>query len=377
MPADAAAGSADEFWASFNSKIELLQSDVVGAEQLSDMVVLRDKFVEIQAFATDSALVLANYDLKRAQEVLETTSKYIKEKEIEVQPKKKFFFKSKQQVFERMRSEAEGKKAKSSNQQQQQAKSEEATTTNYDTLYIVNGKEGERIVLTTEMIGVANGVMRSLLIRNCKSTTLFARCVLGAVRVEDCEDCRIFLGPCSTSVYLDSIVRGSVFICCHQLRIHKSRDVQLYVRVNGHPIIEDCAGMGFAPYQVSYPRFGDDLKSTGLEDAQCWDNVIDFRWHRSTQSPNWHVILPEQRTEVESGPDDNTEWGAINSDNTTDGHDNTTGRGDGGVNDNPGLPPRPPPDADARVSLSRPVPAPVSVPMPVEAEAEEDEDDEI
>jgi hypothetical protein len=29
--------------------------------------------------------------------------------------------------------------------------------------------------------------------------------------------------------------------------------------------------------------------------ATNWANVVDFRWHRSTQSPNWSVLPEEER----------------------------------------------------------------------------------
>ena len=32
-----------------------------------------------------------------------------------------------------------------------------------------------------------------------------------------------------------------------------------------------------------------------MTDAKCWDSVVDFRWHRTTPSPHWHVIPPFER----------------------------------------------------------------------------------
>jgi hypothetical protein len=29
--------------------------------------------------------------------------------------------------------------------------------------------------------------------------------------------------------------------------------------------------------------------------ASSWDNVVDFRWHKSTHSPCWHVIPDDRR----------------------------------------------------------------------------------
>ena len=48
--------------------------------------------------------------------------------------------------------------------------------------------------------------------------------------------------------------------------------------------------MGFAPYSLMYPELERDMIEAGLRDARCWDNVVDFRWHRTTPSPNWFMI---------------------------------------------------------------------------------------
>ncbi len=123
----------------------------------------------------------------------------------------------------------------------------------------------------------------------------FRTSLLGSVRIENATDCSIYLGPCCTSVYLENAQRCTLYIACHQLRIHKSNGCSLYVKVNGHPIIEDCDAMGFAPYAYSFQGIDADMQAAGLEAAHCWDNIVDFRWHRTTQSPNWHLIQEQSR----------------------------------------------------------------------------------
>ncbi len=305
-----AAPSADAFWLQFNSEITVLQDSLIGVKASSDLVALKDKLTELQTYATNSGLVLANYDVRRAQEVLDTSSKYIKEKEEQIQPRKKFKFKSKHLVLKGLTSVTGITDNTSMDKENVKSQTKEKIID--PTLYVVESKEaGERIVLTAETIGEVNGVMRALHIKNCKGTIIFARCVLGAVRIEHCEDCRIFLGPCSTSVYLDSVMRGCVFITSHQLRIHKCVGPHLYVKVNGHPIIEDCKEMCFAPYHVTYAGLRRDLRLAKLEDAKCWDNVVDFRWHRTTHSPNWRILDVQERTVYEAVKDDEGEtvWG--------------------------------------------------------------------
>ena len=76
------------------------------------------------------------------------------------------------------------------------------------------------------------------------------------------NNCQIYLGPCCTSVYIEECSNIIIFLACHQLRIHRSHNCICYVRVNSHPIIEDCTGFGFAPYSLSYDTILDDYKVT-------------------------------------------------------------------------------------------------------------------
>ena len=54
--------------------------------------------------------------------------------------------------------------------------------------------------------------------------------------------------------------------------------------------------MGFAPYALTYPALSAHLAAAALTEARCWANVVDFRWHRATQSPHWHLLLPAGAT---------------------------------------------------------------------------------
>jgi hypothetical protein len=115
--------------------------------------------------------------------------------------------------------------------------------------------------------------------------------------MENLTNCEIFLGPCSTSIYMESIINSTVYALCHQLRIHNCATCFCYVKVRSHPIIEDCKELKFAPYNLSYsPGIEEDIVKAGLQDASCWDNVVDFRWLKTgVKSPNWDVLREEER----------------------------------------------------------------------------------
>jgi hypothetical protein len=83
---------------------------------------------------------------------------------------------------------------------------------------------------------------------------------IGSVRIEQLTASTIHFGPCMTSVYLEGARDCTLSIACHQLRIHNCHNCRLYVKVNSHPIIEDCSEMSFAPYQLEYPSIQDDIE---------------------------------------------------------------------------------------------------------------------
>ena len=119
---------------------------------------------------------------------------------------------------------------------------------------------------------------------------VFSPWVIGSARLEENTNCTIVLGPCHTSVYLESLTNCTLYITCHQLRIHNCKNCNLYVKVASHPIIEDCEALAFAPYNFTYAGIEEDIKTCHLEQASCWNNVVDFRWHKSIPSPNWKVL---------------------------------------------------------------------------------------
>ena len=289
---------ANAFWLSFNTelgkaKARLESSDLAAVE----LDALRTRSSELQKYATDSTSILPPYDIRRTQELLESLGKDLREAEVRLKPKKKFTFSSKNK-----------EKAAATKEDAKTAAAAAAAVAASDgpaAIVPATSKDAEGgytlrdlvsnqvLVLTEKELGVSredSSVRPPLLITNCNNIVVSARCLLGAARLENCSDCQVFLGPCSTSVYLEGCSRCTVFLASHQLRIHKSAACRLYVRVNSHPIIEDCTDMGFAPYSLAHSEIGRHMLEAGLRDAKCWDNVVDFRWHRTTRSPNWFTL---------------------------------------------------------------------------------------
>ncbi|WOK93154.1 tubulin-folding cofactor C [Canna indica] len=120
------------------------------------------------------------------------------------------------------------------------------------------------------------GRLRSLFIHRLTNCKVFAGPVLGSVLIEEVKDCLFVLAS-------------------HQIRIHHARATDFYLRLRSRPIIEDCNGVRFAPYRLSYEGLEEELRDCGLgEETGNWAHVDDFKWLRAVQSPNWNVIPEEE-----------------------------------------------------------------------------------
>lgn len=250
--------------------------------------------------AEQSSSELAPYDIKRSQEMYDTLLKDIKALEEKHAPKKKFAFSKAAKASAQAAAPipAATPAAGSETPPSSSAASTKAVIPLPPGSHVIADNVDQTIVLPcspTKDLDIAC----QLLIRRNTNTTIHLPWYCGSVRLEDNRDCRIVLGPCATSVYLEGQHNCTIFIASHQLRIHNSHGCRLYVRCASHPIIEDCSDMGFAPYNLLYANVDADADKAGLAQAQSWDNVVDFRWHKAEASPNWFVISESERLHVD------------------------------------------------------------------------------
>ncbi|XP_028311260.1 protein XRP2-like isoform X2 [Gouania willdenowi] len=117
------------------------------------------------------------------------------------------------------------------------------------------------------------------------------------VHLKHIEDCEILCGPVASSFLIDHCTNSTLAFPCQQLRIHNTTNTQVYVHVTSRAIVENCSGVGFAPFTWSYPRLEEDFSLSGLDkDRNNWNQVDDCNWLvTGTPSPNWTVIPEGER----------------------------------------------------------------------------------
>lgn len=155
------------------------------------------------------------------------------------------------------------------------------------------GKENEVLVkeFKNSEEGIGEFVLSDLV--NCEVRLIGC---LRALFVHKLVNCKVYVGAVFGSVLIEE-VEGCVFVMAsHQIRIHHAKGTDFYLRVRSRPIIEDCSGVRFAPYCLSYNDIDRDLNKSNLdEETGNWENVDDFKWLRAVQSPNWSIIPESDR----------------------------------------------------------------------------------
>ncbi|XP_041756610.1 tubulin-specific chaperone C-like [Coregonus clupeaformis] len=291
------------FTATFGSERAAIEKLLAGCSGATDRALatqtleeVTTKAQQLQKFLNDSMVFLPQYELRQAQMALQKLQNSLAEKRDEIIPKKKFSFRSRAanapKVDPPVANPAPPVTPKDSGRTKVDgaiSPPEQCGFSHFECQVLT--KSGEEIkqqdVLLTHLT-------------NCKVRLLGSP---STVHIKHVQNCEIFSGPVSSSVFVDHCTGSTLSFPCQQLRTHHTTDTQVYLHVTSRAIIEDCQGVRFAPFAWSYTGLDQDFKVSGLDrDRNNWNQVDDFNWLAiGTQSPNWSVIPEaERRTEWDS-----------------------------------------------------------------------------
>ncbi|KAI4807182.1 hypothetical protein KUCAC02_027009 [Chaenocephalus aceratus] len=280
------------FCSTFNAErasIEDLLSSCSGADRAVVTQTLEEatvKTLQLQKFLNDSMLFLTQYQLRRAQDSLKklfTASADIRE---EALPKKKFAFRARSKATDKVSAPPVTDTptvTDSTKVDVAPAESVQCCFSNMDNVCVIK---------TAEEIHKQDVLLTHL--TNCKVRLFGSPSTLHMTHIDNCE---ILCGPVSSSVFVDHCRNSTLAIPCQQLRTHNTTDTQVYLHITSRAIVEDCRGVGFAPFTCSYPTLDEDFIVSGLDrHRNNWSQVDDFNWLAAgTPSPNWAVIPEADR----------------------------------------------------------------------------------
>ncbi|XP_078503240.1 tubulin-specific chaperone C [Lissotriton helveticus] len=244
---------------------------------------LQDAGVRLQALqklVNDSLRFLPSYDVKLAQDALQRLQVALVDRREQLQPKKKFAFKS------RERKETPPAPAPAQLEPITAPLPEPAHTCGF------RGLEGQSLALNGEELSGRDVQLADL--RDCRVQLQGSP---GTLHMRGLRGCTVLCGPVSSSVFMDECHNCELTFPCQQLRVHRSTNTRIYLHVTCRAIIEDCRRLGFAPLTWNYPGMGEDYLRAGLDRSRNhWSQVDDFDWlARDAASPNWGIVPEEER----------------------------------------------------------------------------------
>ncbi|KAJ8949859.1 hypothetical protein NQ318_010493 [Aromia moschata] len=252
-------GFFETIFAEKQNYIECLLNDSpnLPKSQLPDHFNLVSKeILTLQKYVAASTIFLRNYDLKRCQDILQELTAKAKDYEDEFLPKKKFGFKNKI-------------KQRPSHKNLNGSKYDEVDAVTKPRITEINCGFFNR---SNEMLTMAN-------------TDIFMK----DISVEKLENL-------STSIFAENCENCTLVIACQQLRLHNSKNIDIYLHVTSRAIMEDCKGIFVAPYNWKYEGIEDDFQNASLDlTVNNWRCIDDFNWLSEKHSPNWKEIDEKDR----------------------------------------------------------------------------------
>lgn len=154
--------------------------------------------------------------------------------------------------------------------------------------YMISKKTGECIVRSD---GTINGEQFN--IEESSGCDIFLFDNIACVFIDECKDCRIYLGPVESSVFLRNCSNVNVVVACQQFRSRDCKQCKMAMLCTTEPIIETSSDLQFACFDFRYFSLSAQLGRAGL---QVWNNkwwqVHDFS--KNADRPNWSLLPAEE-----------------------------------------------------------------------------------
>ncbi|KAL1509049.1 hypothetical protein ABEB36_003850 [Hypothenemus hampei] len=264
----------------------LKQAETLSKKELPEHFnVIYKEILLLQKYVASSNLFLQNYFLQKCQNALQELQLRAKTLENDLLPKKKFGFKNKP-----VKIKSDTDTVDSLNDNRQLSQNQIVGKLSIDCGF--HDKSHETLTLSPEELEKKDVCLENL--NKCK---IYLKGHPSTLHLNHLQYCQVFSGPVSTSIFAENCHNCTLVIACQQLRLHASKNVNIYLQVTSRAIMEDCSDIAVAPYNWSYEGIERDFKQAGLNrQVNNWKCIDDFNWLNSERhSPNWKEIVEDER----------------------------------------------------------------------------------
>jgi len=288
------------FYTEYNQIIQVLEAlhlDPIKSEQeqkaslMSSYETISNRLEILKKYFTENTSFIPNYEVRKAQEAINKLNRLMQEKREVLFPKKKFGFKSKQNMTT-LEAAIETASTKAN-------KPEQKDSDNIDSFNLLSSCNIRDLNETNLVKKSAEINGKDVAIVNIKNSTIQLCGNPTVIHVDNEENSVILSGTVTGSVFINNCQNCQVVVPCHQLRIHETKNTHFYINVVSRAIIENCKNVQFAPYNWSYShentaskKLNDPLETSSIVN---WQSIDDFNWLKQNEkSPNWSFLDESQ-----------------------------------------------------------------------------------
>ena len=131
-------------------------------------------------------------------------------------------------------------------------------------------------------------------IADCENSTLVVMDKTEQVQIDNCKNCRIFIGACSSSIFARNCENCVFYTVCRQLRLREVTQSTFYIYSQAEVHIEFSNTLRFAPFNGGYPMQGTHMQQLSLPlDHNLWYDIFDHNDQAKTRV-NWSLLPIEE-----------------------------------------------------------------------------------
>ena len=129
-------------------------------------------------------------------------------------------------------------------------------------------------------------------IENLKNCIVYLLDRSAQITVDECENCKFYVGPVEGSIFFRDCADCSVSVCCQQLRTKNCHRVVFNAMVTSDPTIEYSDQLQFGPFNFAYPNLDQQLSEAQLAiEDNHWSQIFDFNKEENVQ--HWSLQDPQ------------------------------------------------------------------------------------
>lgn len=132
-------------------------------------------------------------------------------------------------------------------------------------------------------------------VEECKNSLIYVIDECDSVQVDNCVDCKFFLGPTLSSVFLRGCRGCDFVVACGQLRMRDCKECRLSLFCQGRPVIESSTRIGVGCYvTMGYFQLSEHFAAARLSVFNnMYTMVHDFTPQQGNGGSNFYYLEPE------------------------------------------------------------------------------------